>query len=134
MSNFTTPCYIHIDTPELRAKLEDMGYIPTIPYNVNLPYLAINGTLYCQLMTIDYLRQSRFYDCGKNEQLFLALAALRKDSDFMQWFNCGEKSDSWFLCTWEKVEDFIPNEMDGWDVSGHKKATELEIIEKFKAE
>ena len=58
-------------------------------------------------------------DCGTNEELFLALAALRNDTDKYQWFTDG---DLWFKCG-----DEVCNE-------GRKihKATVDELIEHFK--
>ena len=37
----------------------------------------------------DLLIERGYVDCGKNEDLFLALAELRNDSDIGQWFKCG---------------------------------------------
>lgn len=37
-------------------------------------------------------------DCGSNETLFLAIAALRNDSDYMQWF-CDYRGENWVQCT-----------------------------------
>ena len=41
-------------------------------------------------------------DCVTNEDLFLALAALRDDSDYMQYFIAAE-SDKPMLCTKENI-------------------------------
>lgn len=61
----------------------------------------------------------KFIDCGTNEELFLAIAALRNDTDKCQWFTDG---DLWFKCG-----DEVRNE-------GRKihKATVNELIEHFK--
>lgn len=58
-------------------------------------------------------------DCRANEELFLAIAALRDDTDKYQWFTDG---DLWFKCG-----DEVCNE-------GRKihKATVNELIEHFK--
>lgn len=87
---FTTPCFIRKNTPELRNKLEGLGYkystfddlkldgIITFPskndYSIFANYHFDNNYL------------NSYIDCGTNEELFLALAALRDDSDYMQWF------------------------------------------------
>ena len=52
-----------------------------------------------------FLINCGFVDCGKNEELFLAIAALRNDSDIHQWFvhqdgsflkcDCDSKIDMW---------------------------------------
>lgn len=74
-------------------------------------------------------------DCGDNEDLFLAIAALRDDSDYMQWFTSHEPEPndrSMFLCKSENVKDYIHNYMDGWDTEGMTKATVEELVEHFK--
>ena len=55
--------------------------------------------------TIEIMLDDGFIDCGKNEELFLAIAALRDDSDRLQWFvhqdgsflkcECDSKIDMW---------------------------------------
>lgn len=81
---FTQPCFIKKNTPELRKKLEDLGYISHIFNNndANNIYADKLGTY----ISVDIENQPYYIDCGTNEQLFLALAALRDDSDYMQWF------------------------------------------------
>ena len=80
MSNFTTPCFIRKNTPELRAKLEEMGYRnygnPFQPNNKNYIFTTFYGVYEPYFITVD----NRWYDCGENEELFLALAGLRSDS------------------------------------------------------
>ena len=89
---FITPCFIGKNTPELREKLEKLGYSPAlnghgewfIPMD-ELPYLETFP------LSKSYMGRAAYWstsviDCGTNEELFLALAALRDDSDYMQWF------------------------------------------------
>ena len=52
-------------------------------------------------------------DCGDNEELFLALAALRNDTDINQWFIYNSmdciieklRTIDWFICTENSIED-----------------------------
>lgn len=64
-------------------------------------------------------------DCGTNEELFLAIAALRDDSDNMQWFTDGEY---WNLC---KEDDWSINEHRWTPNIYFHKATVSELIEYF---
>ena len=90
---FTQPCFIRKNTKELRDKLLALGYTlyPSC-YNectdthliANIP----NGYVYSWKQD-DYPCMS--IDCGTNEELFLAIAALRDDNiDNHQWFTDGK--------------------------------------------
>ena len=81
---FTQPCFIRKNTPELRKKLEELGYISHIFNNndTNNIYVDKLGTY----ISVDIENQPYYIDCGINEELFLALSALRDDTDYMQWF------------------------------------------------
>ncbi len=46
------------------------------------------------------LKKRGSVDCGTNEDLFLAIAALRDDTDKYQWFTDGDK---WILCPKNQV-------------------------------
>lgn len=67
-------------------------------------------------------------DCRTNEPLFLAIAALRYDTDDSQWFTDGK---DWFLCQYLKVgmhyQDKPEILFDKW----HKASVD-ELIEHFK--
>lgn len=64
-----------------------------------------------------------YIDCGENEDLFLAIAALREDSDYMQWFTDGE---TWFC---NLIRDDSKELHKYW-----LKATSEELIEHFNSE
>lgn len=65
-------------------------------------------------------------DCGTNENLFLAIAALRDDTDRKQWFTDGYH---WEICPDEVA--YINAWIDRYGYSPHK-ATVEELIEHFK--
>lgn len=144
---FTTPCFIRKNTANIRNRLKELGYycnpylgwhnLFTCVFGVNSVYSLddddING-----LKEIDDL-----IDCGTNEELFLAIAALRDDSNYMQWFI----ADSILSVSYD---DSIGNDHyfiepkgimffwdENWDnatiISGrYHKATVDELIEHFK--
>lgn len=90
---FTTHCFIRKNTLELRNKLQDIGYRQNIYDKNEYPWLAINHNMFISVSN-GFERLPEFnIDCGENEDLFLALAALRDDSNYMQLFTDGEK---WF--------------------------------------
>jgi hypothetical protein len=93
---FTQPCFIRKNTPELRKKLEELGY--TTSSICKSGNIATSSTVGKYSIISDWHWNStnphttwnngnRIY-CGENEELFLAIAALRDDSDYMQWFVC----------------------------------------------
>ncbi|NDV63892.1 hypothetical protein D0T60_01335 [Bacteroides sp. 224] len=70
-----------------------------------------------------------FIDCGDNEDLFFAIAALRDDTDIFQWFTDGEKwviSDIHHLLELKEYFEEI-----GFDYSKTHKATVGELISHF---
>lgn len=104
---FTTPCFIRKNTSYLRNYLEKLGYVKTLlgrrdTDNVIVAldeYQNINDkntiARYISLtfrpeQTIRFestcYSEKDFIDCGTNEKLFLAIAALRDDTDMHQWF------------------------------------------------
>ena len=97
---FTAPCFIRKNTKELRDKLIEFGYNKgTDKWHINdnrklfayqypmkrfdTPYFVVGDSLD---LTEDGLLKNKFIDCGENEDLFLAIATLRDDSDFGQLF------------------------------------------------
>ena len=130
---FTTPCFIRKNTDNIRNRLKELGYYCN-------PYLGWHNLCTCifgiisvyswcdddinALKEIDVL-----VDCGTNEELFLAIAALRNDTDKNQWFTDGDK---WILCPEIKFSTYwVYNDVDvNLDVI--HKATVNELIEHFK--
>lgn len=119
---FTTHCFIRKNTPELRNKLLDMGYIQNIYDKNEYTWLAVNHNMFISVNE-GFERLPEFnIDCGENIDLFLALAALRDDTDKHQWFvddNTG---------IWERSENELPSRY--MQMEGHK-ATVEEIIKHF---
>lgn len=69
-------------------------------------------------------------DCGTNEVLFIALAALRDDTDKFQWFTDSKK---WFQCQYLKVGMHYHDKPEILFEKWHK-ATVNELVEHFKEE
>lgn len=94
---FTTEAFIRRNTPELRSKLEEIGYI-FVPNGYGEWHIPIEECeyLYCSYgihsecsiyyYTGKMCKPNIGVDCGTNEKLFIALAALRDDTDNYQWF------------------------------------------------
>lgn len=77
---------------------------------------------------------SRDVDCGYDENLFMALAALRDDSDYMQWFTNGiewiiylDDTDKGGLSCFQYFA--MPRDIN---LENFHKATAGEIITHFK--
>ena len=121
---FSTPCFIRKNTIELRKKLEEFGYTIMMGYDTGFIMTSPqNKVVYIPTgkkieVSDDY---GEYIDCGENEQLFLAIAALRDDTDRHQWF-CDDDG------RWEKSEDDMPSKY--MQMNGHK-ATVKELVEHF---
>lgn len=90
---FTTPCFIRKNTPELRKKLEELGYKYSTFDDLKLDGIITFHSKSEYSVWANYHFDGKhtlksYIDCRTNEDLFLALAALRDDSDYMQWFVC----------------------------------------------
>lgn len=96
---FKQPCFIRKNTPELRKKLEELGYKPfgSVKYEWDTGWGLSTDNRLGEFESFDnngleniIKCESPDYedsiDCGTNEDLFLALAALKDDNDYMQWF------------------------------------------------
>lgn len=141
---FTTPAFIRKNTPELLTKLEKLGYksvslIEDRPCLFTASYLNVYHSIFAEWFDDDnphttYNCADRI-DCGTNEDLFLALAALRDDTDNNQMFING-KGDWGIYRDNTKYGglsgiDFygMPND---FNVDNYHKATVEELIEHFK--
>ena len=87
---FTTPCIIRKNTPELRQKLEDLGYTNCIIEDEKYLFTS-HGIFDCISSCTAYedMVRNGLVDCGDDEFLFLALAAIRDDTDKDQLFTNG---------------------------------------------
>lgn len=146
---FTQPCFIRKNTPELRKKLEELGYkfsgadhieldcIVTFPHHGTFSvFAAYHFNIYDDSFKTVW---KGYIDCGTNEELFLSLAALRDDSNENQWFIAqrtmwdenynGEitvyyEEGEWLLWDYYTFMEDMPSDF--------RKATVEEIVEHFK--
>ena len=138
---FTTPCFIRKNTPELREKLKGLGYSHGKPKyyadNDDNKYdfiMCHNGKFFLLSQENHVIRNGHplkkygSIDCGTNEELFLAIASLRDDTDKSQWFTDGYL---WFKCGDEMCDEHIKYYFSMYSRLFHK-ATVNELIEHFK--
>ena len=132
---FTQNCCIKKNTKELRDKLKALGYKLNHgkTWGKYLVCFKINGTEECRFVATpeyDLKNMPDFknaIDCGTNEELFLAIAALRDDSDYMQWFvDESSTHKTWYLCALVHKGDCFMN------CKSCRKATVEELIEHFE--
>lgn len=126
--SFTTPCFIRKNTPELRNKLEGMGYTNcTIESGLFLfTSRGIFDSMHIEIGLSDLARNG-LIDCGANEPLFLAIAALRDDTSIGQYWVFDEDLEN------HKKGDFVMGAFYRCSCHCHV-ATIPELIEHFKAE
>ena len=141
---FTTPCFIRKNTPELRRGLEELGYSKDYPewtvdcsiiwaYQYPIKGFDTPNYVIADSFDIPFNKHSalcgKFIDCGTNEELFLAIAALRDDTDKYQWFTDGDK---WILCPKTKFSTYWVYYHIDVNTDTIHKATVNELIEHFK--
>lgn len=137
---FTQPCFIRKNTAELRKKIEELGYklnhgkawgkyLATFRFTDTKEWRYVASPEWDLKNNPD---KNVAIDCGENEDLFLALAALRSDSDYMQWFTNGIM---WYQCEATVFENcsLFDNEYGTQIKDGHDyhKATVPEILKHF---
>ena len=141
---FIQSAFIRKNSPYLQEKLKEMGY-KTDSISVNNGCIATSST-HGSFVVID---ESRFdsinphvtwnngnrIDCGTNEELFIAIASLRNDSDKNQWFICQEEYISTHTMELVKVGTWQMNTQYDKLTYGLKhlwrKASVQELIEHF---
>lgn len=141
---FKTKCFIRKNTPELRGKLEKMGYrVCRCTGEATAVYLmAGHGDIHAvHDESVDIFEDEvksgtcKLVDCGDNEQLFIAIAAMRDDTDKDQLFTNGidwaikrEAARNLGLPGFEYLS--FPRDVN----TPLHKATIEEIMEQFKME
>lgn len=128
---FTTPCIIRKNTTKIRDRLKELDYNCNPYLGWHNLYTTIHGYASVYSMNDDDInvlskKIDSFIDCGTNEELFLAIAALRDDTDENQWFTDGYH---WEICPDEVA--YINDWIDKYGFSPHKAIVE-ELIEHFK--
>lgn len=135
---FIQPCFIRKNTPELFEKLEELGYHKhpsSLVDKKDKQFLFCNRGMFAEL-PIGYTEEIyNSIDCGTNEDLFLAVAALREDSDEHQWFIIDvEAYTDMSTGTWFKATPMFGGKHVGTQIEPaycHKASVE-ELIEHFK--
>ena len=139
---FTQKCFIRKNTPEIRKRLDEIGrsFIENghgewrIHVDKN-EYLFCGDEQFCDDRIYYYIgrvcKPIEGIDCGTNDELFLAISALRDDSDKHQWF---VHKDGYFIfCDQSELKHVIDNNDECMDycVADFNKATVQELIEHF---
>lgn len=149
---FKQPCFIRKNTKELREELSKLGYkfkvyaskmqcIATatswlediIDNGISLTYITTmhpTAAIICEDSFdsndphVSWNCADRI-DCGTNEEMFLALAALRYDSDLHQWMIVTDaKGTHWVKSTEDKFTGDAAHSV--W-----RKATSKDIVKRF---
>ena len=126
---FTQKCFIRKNTSELVKRLEELGYKASFSArNGYGEYLyAFNGIVVGGEYNA-YDKRSGFIDCKESEELFIAIASLRDDSDKHQWFT---NYVFWIKCSQLDLKHELDNNYEEFCVADFHKATVEELIEHF---
>ena len=130
---FTENCFIRKNTQELREKLDELAYVNTQNWSEkskNKCRMIMCDNNYVSRYYYNYIESQdkdffkTFIDCGDNEDLFLAIAALQDKRDKNQWFVIN-KTGRFAKC---KTDIWI--HIAEYDIA--HKATIEELFNKFK--
>lgn len=135
---FTTPCFIRKSTHKLMDKLNGLGY-RLFGCELNEDLCIFTEPEY-RLYSVEFFSniphpdETDSIDCGTNEEFFLAIAALRDDTDQFQLFTNGNGD-------WGRwVDDTNHGGLSGMEFYGfpndlnmknYHKATVQELIQYF---
>ena len=144
---FKKECFIRKNNLELLYKLWEIGYeicpcchfkesvwlnnltmddsVHGVVYSDETMPLTVEGVLELYLSEV-----TTEIDCGTNEELFLAIAALRDDIDINQWFIL--QDGSWGKCECESMVDMWGDFDEEIGEKYPRKATVKELLEHFK--
>lgn len=136
---FIQPCFIRKNTKELRDKLKDLGYEYCPQYDTSCDSLHTRGSniLHGRPYFVDEhytdLDSNNSFDgidCEENDDLFLAIAALRDDTDKNQYFKHNSKNH-FYKCDIDSFKDYfaICNKELNDHIEDYHKATIDELKE-----
>lgn len=133
---YTCKCFIRRSTKELTNELKKFGsrHGRMLWYLPNTLLVADASQYWCtddERGHAEDLVKQGYIDCGENEELFLALAALRNDTDKNQWIT--DIPGHWEKCTFDDGQKFIFFSYSLSNVNAHK-ATWKELLKHFKKE
>lgn len=140
---FLVNCYVRKISQELMDKLNQLGYEDAWNGYIHTEELK-TITFACTnkkgeaLWSLTGFPPEEYIDCGDNERLFLALAALRDDTDINSWFKDLD-TNKLFICTKNSIYDMATEEdIDkygdwiGIGMNKYQPATVEEIVKHFK--
>lgn len=135
-NKFVSRCVLHDSTPRVWRRLTDLGLRANVfgnltprTYDNKMCVVASLGTFYT---ANEANILNGLFDCGKDLTLFLAVAAMREDTDIHQWFvyddrykhRDGSGRHFWFRCSVDSVVDDLDPSLD---FEACVKATPLEL-------
>ena len=127
---FKHDCFIRKNSEHLRKSLDLIGKRNLC--NIHDEILITHSDRHYSLLncneTIEIMLDDGFIDCGTNEEIFLAIASLRDDSDKFQYFTNGV---FWIKCSQLELKHELDNIYEDFCVAGFHKATVEELIEHF---
>lgn len=133
-TKFITTCFIKKNTPEVREKLEQLGYEALVS-GIGNSIFTFNSKYVCVDITgEDKLKfDSGCINCDTNETLFLAIAALTDENSYRQWYICKISNNPDIKNMWHFCERSCMDEDSRFfGFISFRKATVDELIEHFK--
>lgn len=137
--SFSSSCIIRKNTEELRNKLLEMGCEYGGHDSSSRPYLYCYRGVFYETSARRPSRHERIVECEENEELFLAVAGMRDDTDKGQYF---VDEEGWSIATFgmycyagslcrSNIDDFMGMLNKCSSARPHHRATLKEIVAYF---
>lgn len=125
---FTNACFVRKNTEELRDRLEGLFGIKCLYREPGGKFLVAMESYYTIEKVLNIYPEDNAIDCGTDEDLFSAIAAVRDDTDKYQYFTNGK---AWKTC-FQDTANFALEMNHNDPTEKWHKATVKELINHFK--
>lgn len=132
---FLYSAYLKIWNDDVIDSLLDLGYRKSDFFNDKEPFIYVSDNKIYSTNIEDSNQYSYVYgyNCEKNIDMFIAIAAIRKDNDKSQWF-VSDINGEFFVCYYDSIEDMrriYINHMNSFILRDVHKASPNELRQYF---
>lgn len=129
---FLQQCFVRTWSEHIENMLKNMGYKEGLITMVKSSTYTDLGFGSPQYNVVNKGIPRNGVDCGEDENFFLAVAAMRDDSDYLQWFI--DEDNNWVICLGKSIKTDKVDNWENYEDIGFflRKATLEDIKNKYK--